>query len=277
MPHKRAKRSEREKNGTQMDQAPGGARSKNELSNEDIPKGAMRALNAAKVQEEYRKRKMQGDGPGSEGSAKKRRKTTGEDFGKGEKGGKERKGNAMKIQPGESLAHFNRRVEENMRPLLRDAMQASAAVTRRTKKEEEALKEAEKAAKAKSTSKSKKQPSNGEKAANTDEDEADLPAPGPSQSKVLSKPVQPKERATEFVGLKTSAPRRLNDIVMAPPELKKLPRGAKSVKTAKAEGAPGAKTLREGVLSMAQKAMLEQERERVIVAYREMKKRGAGP
>lgn len=131
MPHKRAKRSEREKNGTQMlvvcarpffffpwawgayhkvvrDQAPGGARSKNELSNEDIPKGAMRALNAAKVQEEYRKRKMQGDGPGLEGAAKKRRKTTGEDFGKGEKGGKERKGNAMKIQPGESLAHFNR-------------------------------------------------------------------------------------------------------------------------------------------------------------------------
>lgn len=165
-----------------------------------------------------------------------------------------------------------------MRPLVRDAMQASAAVTRRTKKEEEALKEAEKAAKAKSTSKSKKQPSNGEKAANTDEDEAeaDSSAPGPSQSKVLPKPGQPKERATEFVGLKTSAPRRLNDIVLAPPELKKLPRGAKSVKTAKAEGAPGAKTLREGVLSMAQKAMLEQERERVIVAYREMKKRGAG-
>lgn len=164
-----------------------------------------------------------------------------------------------------------------MRPLLRDAMQASAAVTRRTKKEEEALKEAEKAAKAKSTSKLKKQPSNGEKAANTDEDdEADSSAPGPSQSKVLPKPGQPKDRATEFVGLKTSAPRRLNDIVLAPPELKKLPRGAKSVKTAKAEGAPGSKTLREGVLSMAQKAMLEQERERVIVAYRELKKRGAG-
>ena len=85
-----------------------------------------------------------------------------------------------------------------------------------------------------------------------EDDEADSSAPGPSQSKVLPKPGQPKERATEFVGLKTSAPRRLNDIVMAPPELKKLPRGAKSVKTAKAEGAPGAKTLREGVALAAQ-------------------------
>ena len=82
-----------------------------------------------------------------------------------------------------------------------------------------------------------------------------------------------KQRPTEFALTTTSAPRRLNDIVQAPPELKKLPRGAKSKETSitKIGGKTG--SLREGALSMAQKVMLEEEREKAVRLYREMKKK----
>ena len=64
----------------------------------------------------------------------------------------------------------------------------------------------------------------------------------------------------EFATLNSAAPRRLNDVAQAPPELKKLPRGAGS-----------AIGKRDGVLSMAQKVMIEQEREKAILRYRELK------
>lgn len=70
------------------------------------------------------------------------------------------------------------------------------------------------------------------------------------------------ERPKEFETLSTSAPRRLNDIAQAPPEIKKAPRGA---------GRPGIGGKREGVLSMAQKSMMEQEREKAITRYRMLK------
>lgn len=56
-----------------------------------------------------------------------------------------------------------------------------------------------------------------------------------------------------------------------PPELKQLPRGATRSKQAATDGKKPS-SLREGMLSMAQKAMLEEERERVVKAYRELKK-----
>lgn len=90
------------------------------------------------------------------------------------------------------------------------------------------------------------------------------------QEKSTSKP-------TDFQTIASSAPRRLNDIVQAPPELKKLPRGAAKLKAARlAQGAgssPDGRTLRQGALSMAQKAMMEEERERAVRMYREMRKR----
>ena len=103
-----------------------------------------------------------------------------------------------------------------------------------------------------------------------------------SEDAATSKPIQPiksgkaseKVKPTDFATFSASAPRRLNDIAQAPPELKKLPRGAKASKAADV-GAKGAASLREGAMSMAQKAMLEEERERVIKAYRELKKKGA--
>ena len=59
----------------------------------------------------------------------------------------------------------------------------------------------------------------------------------------------------------------------SPPEIKKLPRKAKKLAAQSGlQKGGGTKSLSEGVLSMAQKAMLEEERERAIRLYREMKK-----
>jgi hypothetical protein len=67
----------------------------------------------------------------------------------------------------------------------------------------------------------------------------------------------------EFAKHSLSAPRQLNDVVQAPPEFKKLPRATAI------HGDGSGK--RAGVLSMAQKAMMEQEREEVNLRYRELK------
>jgi hypothetical protein len=84
------------------------------------------------------------------------------------------------------------------------------------------------------------------------------------------------DRPKEFATTSSAAPRRLNDIATAPPELKRLPRGAAkhpaggNAKTTKRGAGAGA-----GVLSMAQRAMMEVERENAIRRYREMKERKA--
>ena len=61
---------------------------------------------------------------------------------------------------------------------------------------------------------------------------------------------------------------------MAPPELKKLPRGA-AKQHSSAGGKAKAAAAAAGVLSMAQRAMMEVERENAIRRYREMKERKA--
>ena len=70
------------------------------------------------------------------------------------------------------------------------------------------------------------------------------------------------ERPKEFTQLSSSAPRRLNDIAQRPPEMKEMPWGTKCVNF-------GAQ--REGILSMAQRTMMEQEREKAIARYRVLK------
>jgi hypothetical protein len=75
-------------------------------------------------------------------------------------------------------------------------------------------------------------------------------------------------RPKEFAVMSSAAPRRLNDIAMAPPELKKFPRGVKTTKHNSPAAGAGA-----GVLSMAQRVMMEAERESAIKRYREMKER----
>ncbi|TCD65853.1 hypothetical protein EIP91_002159 [Steccherinum ochraceum] len=220
----------------------------NALSKEPIPKSVARVLNASQTQQEWRskKRKLETegfskvDGDGTR-SQKRPKATQHEEEGAGK----------MKIQPGESLGHFNRRVEDSLRGTVKVALHASAAHARKAKKETEELKQ---------PTKSKLQ-----KSSEVNDSDPD------------SVPQASRTRPTEYTSSSTSAPRRLNDIVQAPPELKKLPRGAKTKDNAAVKMDAGkSHSLRDGVLSMAQKAMLEEERERAVRLYREMKKRDTG-
>jgi len=142
------------------------------------------------------------------------------------------------------MQHFNRRVENDLRPLVKSAVQASLAVTRnKAKAQKEAHTEAKKA---------KHDSSQTRKVQSTDG--TDIPPP-PRIDKHAGRP-------KEFQSVSSSVPRRLNDIAQAPPEFKKFPRGASSSSiTGRADG----------VLSMSQKLMMDQERSRAIARYRELK------
>ncbi|KAL0061236.1 hypothetical protein AAF712_011939 [Marasmius tenuissimus] len=212
------------------------------LKEEAIPKSAARVLNALKIREDYRKRKREG-GDGDEDTGgrqgKKRKKTKAKGTGDAEV----EKGAVGGILPGESLEHYNKRVEQNMRPLVRDAVKTSLAVARSAKKQDEVQKATKKGKPAKKTE---------------DTDDSETP----------SLPDKHASKAKEFQALSTSAPKRLNDIVQAPPEMPRL-RGAEKVlgRTGTGVGKRG------GVVSMAQKVMMEEEREKAIKRYREMKAR----
>lgn len=180
------------------------------------------------------------------------------------------KGKVLGIQPGESLGHFNRcvsslllpslanpmiilerRVEDDMRPLVKSAMQTSSAQSRKVKKSEQEEKAKSKLAKSRKSKTA------------AEEEPGRSPSPPPT-------PIQKHAgRPTEFQKSSSSAPRRLNDIAQAPPEFKKLPRGVKEAENIKQKGTMG----REGVLSMKQKAMMEEEREKAIARYRALKER----
>lgn len=133
-----------------------------------------------------------------------------------------------------------RRVEDDMRPLVKSAMQSSSAEVRKINKSE---------------LEAKSKPPN-----TTSAGEETAPNSG-----LISKH---EGRPTEFQKNATSAPRRLNDVAQAPPEFSKLPRRAK-------DGASSSKATsgREGVLSMKQKLMMEEEREKAIGRYRALKER----
>lgn len=75
---------------------------------------------------------------------------------------------------------------------------------------------------------------------------------------------QHRDKPKEFCIASTSVPRRLNDIAQEPPQFSKLPRGAKT-------GKDSSQAKVSGILSMAQKAMMEEERENAIKRYRELK------
>lgn len=172
-----------------------------------------------------------------------------------------------------------RRVEDSMRSDIRAAVQKSSALTRkaRLKEEQEQL------------LKSKKTKTSAKKSAATasallksdktavQKSTSDTDVTGEKPKDTKPRPSGDRVKPQDFETIASSAPRRLNDIVQAPPELKKLPRGAAKIKAAKLANTAHAedgqsRTLRQGALSMAQKAMLEEERERAVRMYRELKK-----
>jgi hypothetical protein len=148
----------------------------------------------------------------------------------------------------------NRRVEDDMRPLVKSAVQLSNTVVRNARK-------AEMEAKAKRRLKNKPKAESEEE----EEDRTKRKKPAPA-SPITDKHANGQK---EFQKVSSSAPRRLNDIAQAPPEFKKLPRGAVAASERSSNGTGVSK--REGILSMAQKSMMEKEREKAIARYREMK------
>ena len=91
-----------------------------------------------------------------------------------------------------------------------------------------------------------------------------------AEEHTISTTAQHRDRPTEFATISSAKPSRLNDIATAPPVLKKLPRGA----TSSSLGANHpTRTKAGGVLSMAQRVMMETERENAIRRYREMRER----
>ena len=134
-----------------------------------------------------------------------------------------------------------------MRPLVQSAMRASAATERKERRAASTVRE-----------------SKARKAASEDT----TTTPSTTTAAVAGDEQQQKhrDRPKEFATISSARPRRLNDIATAPPVLKKLPRGAKHPATP-------AQTKARSVLSMAQRVMMETERENAIRRYREMRER----
>ncbi|KAH7913361.1 hypothetical protein BJ138DRAFT_1146276 [Hygrophoropsis aurantiaca] len=240
MPHKRAKRSVREQDKA----AKGADLPPARTSVEDtVPKSIARILNAGKIRQEYRenKRKHGEEDIEDGGPHSKKRKV---------KDTQAQEGVPLKIQPGETIAHFNKRVEHSMMPAVKSALQQSSAQARKVKKEDLQAKETAQSATNKAKHKQDKKRDS-----------------SPSQTTLIGATKKgPSERPKEFQVASTTAPRRLNDIAQAPPEFTRLPRGAD-------KGKGKTKEITTGVLSMAQKAMMEEEREKAIRRYRELKAR----
>ena len=134
-----------------------------------------------------------------------------------------------------------------MRPLVKSAVESSRATTRnKARAEKVALAE------------SKKAKQGSKKVQFTEESTRDILLP----PRIIDN--KHAGRPKEFQVASSSIPRRLNDIAKAPPEFKKFPRGASSSSTVTTGRA-------EGVLSMSQKLMIDQERTMVIARYRELK------
>ncbi|KAG6896595.1 hypothetical protein C0992_007253 [Termitomyces sp. T32_za158] len=245
MPHKRAKLSARRNERQQREDnlAP----QKEYLNNEPIPKAVARVLNAATIREQYRLRKRNFEDDNGQTQVGKRRKVDDDTSDLRSRRKEARAASKLTIKPGESIQHFNRRVEDDMRPLVKAAVQSSNTTVRNTFKAEKNAKNAKKAHNAKG-----------------DEETSETALkPIPAQ---VAEPDKHANKAKEFLTHSSSAPRRLNDIAQAPPEFKRLPRGAVALD----QGFGGK---RDGVLSMAQKQLMEKEREKAISRYREMKSR----
>jgi hypothetical protein len=166
-----------------------------------------------------------------------------------------------------------RRVEDHIRPLVQFAMPAASAATKRKER---------KAAAAAS-------PYRPPLVSNKFQPPPSTPPPSASDARKQSKASVKDAPSTtarrdndddvdngndnghrpkEFAAMSSAAPRRLNDIAMAPPRLKKFSRGVKTKHNSPASGGEKAKAgAGAGVLSM------EAERESAIKRYREMKER----
>jgi hypothetical protein len=146
-----------------------------------------------------------------------------------------------------------------MRPLVKSAVHSSSAHMRKLAKE--MSNKVDK--KARKPSESEDPISSGTKLEQSRK--ATKPNLDPAQDRVET---QNQTSSTEFAKASTSMPKSVNDIVQAPPQIKNLPRNAKKIVAASGKGKKS-----DAVVSLAQKAMMEAERENAIQRYRELKER----
>ncbi|KAJ7611968.1 hypothetical protein DFH06DRAFT_1484980 [Mycena polygramma] len=234
MPHKKAKRSIRDQQRSQKgtDLAPTRNAGGDALSSEPLPKSFMRAINATQVRADFHaKRKLQGeDGEDGEQKKAKRRKVEG--------------GVDAKIRPGETLAHFNKRIETDMRPLVRSAVQSSLATLRAHKKP--AVDSTPRLCIHTKTTPQSKTTANPKSKSKSTNDDADIPAPVDKHA----------SRPKEFARTSSAAPCRLNDIALAPPILSLGRKSPSSSANTPANTKPGKRT-KHSVLSPAQQLQIQ--------------------
>ncbi|THU91438.1 hypothetical protein K435DRAFT_759300 [Dendrothele bispora CBS 962.96] len=282
MPHKRAKRSVREQlrseRGTDLPPPKSSTikkrGEKGDISNEALPKSLARVLDAVKIREEYRERKRRNEDSddvfSTNGQGGKRRKLDGKDD-KSKSKKNEGTVTVKGILPRESLQHYNKRVEASMRPLVRSAVQSSLAVSRNAerKEREERHNKKQQQKPSKQTTRVSRKDDDGDDD-NDDESSDSNRNPERPANDNLKHTLSGKPKATEFETYSTSVPRRLNDIAQAPPQLKPVKARGQG-KNADHETKTGTRKKNDEVLSMAQRHMMEVEREKAIQRYRELK------
>jgi hypothetical protein len=229
---------------------------------DDTPKGATRILNSLQTRQAYQEKKKSGQlgtstsasRPGKSGSTKP---TT--------------PSGLPKILPGERLGEYNRRIEDHLRPEVTGAIKAAAAIKaaqekevwmekkrrREEAKEDKRRKERGEVKPATTTVAGDPTEAKGKRKATIMDDTDD------EEDQTTSTTTPKRPRKTEFETLPLR--RGITDVVQAPParlpSLKRLP---------KQQGGAFSATGRTP-LNPGQKRLMEEERERVIKRYREMK------
>ncbi|ODN87124.1 hypothetical protein L198_07126 [Cryptococcus wingfieldii CBS 7118] len=270
MPHKRSKKSVRDAETAKKGKNLAPSDTKNPY--DDTPRGATRIFTSIDLQTKFR-----ASGRTNSEDTGERRGLPGTGKGANVKGkGKEA---LPKIMPQETLGEYNRRIESLLRPAVSSAIktaenqrQAEVADERRGKKERKRRARLEKLIKEgkvdkkvleefeKSVKEKKRKREQGKGGDSESEEEE-----GERGGKKQKQQQQQKEQKEFKAATSTSAPRRLNDIAQAPPSLPQLKRaGEKS-------GVYGAVSSGKMPLNAGQKRIMEEERERVINLYREMK------
>lgn len=181
-----------------------------------MPKGAMRILDAARVQAEYRARKRK-----KQEAQQKRQRGEAVDDEENEAGPSMSKAAAsskLKIRPGEKLGDYNRRVEQAMASQVASTARSEA---RKRKKQ----KRAERAAAAAGGSDDEDDEDAQWRRHAKGKDEAERRAKAEPSKEDLKRARQDMSGGKEVDFAKASQVRRINDVAQAPPSFTKLPRG----------------------------------------------------
>lgn len=215
-------------------------------------------MNSLKVRQQYHeKKKIAAEAPAETKKGKGKQKDTD-------------KNGLPKIIPGESLGDFNRRLEEHMRPAVTQAMKDANA-----KKAEEARKLAlEKKERREAQKEAKRRKDAGlsavKRGESDDEEEPAADKKGSSGKRTRNEDLdsddESKDRKrgkTEFE--KPAVRHSILDVMTAPPVLPKLKKSTKA--TPSSIFAP----INRNPFNAGQQRILEEERERVIARYRDLK------